>query len=64
MIPRIYQDEKQELLSINLLNLLTTTTKAVQEANEKIKKRDQRIEFLAEKLNCKDEVLKMLKEGD
>lgn len=53
-----------EILSIDILNLVNTGLKAIQELDKKIEKRDKIIEFLAEKLNCKDEVLEMLEEGE
>ena len=59
----IYNNEF-DTYQINTLYVLSTSTKAIQELNAKIEKRDKIIEFLAEKLDCKDEVLKMLKEGE
>ena len=66
--PRIYNGEKQDLLSINLLNLLTTATKGIQELsteNNELKKQitnqQKVIDFLVNKLNCKEELEGYLK---
>lgn len=61
---RIKQPDGSYLHQFDNNNILALCTKSIQELNAKIEKRDKIIEFLAEKLNCKDEVLEMLKEGE
>ena len=61
---RLKQQDGSYLHQFNSNNILALCTKSIQELNAKIEKRDKIIEFLAEKLGCKDEVLEMLKEGD
>lgn len=43
---RIYEEKEEKLLSINVLNLLTTTTKAVQELSQKVKDLEKEIKKL------------------
>lgn len=43
---RIYEEKEEQLLSINILNLLTTTTKAVQELSQKVKELEEEIRKL------------------
>lgn len=48
---RIYKDKEEELLSINTLNLLTTTMKAVQELSEIVKQQQEEIKQLKNEIN-------------
>ena len=59
---RIYQGEEQDLLAIDVLNLLTTTIKGVQELDLKVEKLEKGIELLAKKIGCEDEVKEILKD--
>lgn len=59
--------KEEEFLSINVLNVLTTTMKATQELskenkalNEKIERQQKMIDFLAKKLGCMEEMEEML----
>lgn len=68
---RLYNGEEQKLYNINDLNLITTGLKAIQELsaeNNKLKetvdKQQKIIDFLINKLDCKDEILEILKEGE
>lgn len=61
---RLKQQDESYLHQFNSNNILALCTKSIQELNKKIQKRDKIIEFLAERLNCKDEVLEMLKKGE
>ena len=60
----VIYNKEHDTYQINTLYVLATSTKAIQELNAKIEKQDKIIEFLAEKLGCKNEVLEMLKEGE
>lgn len=68
---RLYNGEEQKLYNINDLNLITTGLKAIQELsaeNNKLKetvdKQQKIIDFLINKLDCKDEISEILKEGE
>jgi hypothetical protein len=65
---RLYNGEEQKLYNINDLNLITTGLKAIQELsteNTKLKgtvdKQQKMIEFLVNKLGCKEELEEYLK---
>lgn len=60
----VIYNKQFDTYQINTLYVLATATKAIQELDKKIEKRDKIIEYLAEKLDCKNEVIEMLKEGD
>jgi len=48
--PRIKNDKQEDLLSIDVLNLLSTTAKAVQELNDIVKKQQEEIDSLKKEI--------------
>ena len=60
----VVYDKEYDTYQINTLYVLSTATKAIQELDEKLDKQQKIIDFLINKLDCKDEILEILKEGE
>lgn len=52
----VVYDKKYDTYQINTLYVLSTATKAIQELDEKLDKQQKMIEFLADKLGCREEL--------